>query len=522
MYYHKQQTCQDISHKTRKRNTKIFLPLRGCAINNQFTLDLPRDLEYKVYHCPALPINESLQEKKQTKKRSLLPFAGSYTATAHNSIMKKKQTDISQKRLSPLAESFAFHLYQLLWTCAIPCLRHNRRLQQGFAQRTLQTMPPKADLWIQAASVGEAYLAQELICTLTPKESTTILLSSNTSQGMEILEQSKHKAEKTSSKLTIHTTYFPFDQPSLMDKALTAISPKVMLLLESELWPGLLKSCKSHQVKILLINGRMTAKSLSNYQKWPSLWYALRPEKILAMSAENGSRFSALFGNDIVETMHNIKFDRIDDQQQTACKESCLPALLPADCQFIVLGSIRKEEEHVVSRLINSILKKNSKAIIGLFPRHMHRLQKWKKIFTRLSLPWQLRSETTGQVSCGTILLWDTMGELSAGYEAAHAAFVGGSLAPVGGQNFLEPLTSGLKPVIGPHWTNFTWVGREIIDQKLVYEAQDWQGVADYLLQTVAEQHNRNQVRRDFRKYVRHRKGGTVQACAVIRRFLAG
>ncbi len=370
--------------------------------------------------------------------------------------------------------------------------------------------------------MGESYLAQELIYNLTPKDQITVLLTSNTSQGMDILEKTARTSGETNNKITIRTAYFPFDQPSIMNRAFSAISPKIMLLLESELWPGLLKSCQTHQVQVLVVNGRMTAKSLSGYQKWPSFWQDLRPHKILAMSSENAHHFSSLYGSDIVETMHNIKFDRIASYKETDSKNNCLSGLLPPDAKFIVLGSIRKEEEDVVSKLIDSIMKKNKKAVIGLFPRHMHRLEEWKNIFTGLSLPWQLRSETTSQVSSGTILLWDTMGELSAGYEIAHAAFVGGSLAPVGGQNFLEPLSTGLKPVIGPHWTNFTWIGREIIDQKLVYEANDWQEVADYLLQTAAEQQSRDQVRQDFKKYVQHRKGGTKKACKVITRFLEG
>jgi len=150
----------------------------------------------------------------------------------------------------------------------------------------------------------------------------------------------------------------------------------------------------------------------------------------------------------------------------------------------------------------------------------MHRLNHWRKILGDLNLPWLLRSEINGQVNSGTVVLWDTMGELSPAYELAQAAFVGGSLVPVGGQNFLEPLTCGLKPVIGPYWSNFFWVGREIIDQKLVIQVNNWQELSEVLLKKLNQPLQREQTKGAVIDYVRNRQGGTGQACKVIVDFL--
>ncbi|MBU1641565.1 MAG: 3-deoxy-D-manno-octulosonic acid transferase [Proteobacteria bacterium] len=410
-------------------------------------------------------------------------------------------------------------LYQWLWHLVLPWLRFNARLKIGFEQRTLRTLPPRADLWIQAASVGEAYLAGELVKGFQFSEQTTILLTTNTSQGFDILEKIARINGGSGAKIMV--AYCPFDKPSLMTRALTTIAPRVMILLESELWPGLMAGCKNQGVKLLVVNGRMTQRSLHRYLRWPSIWRDLRPSAIMAMSEADSARFAALFGDDIVSTMSNIKFDRIQTPEKVRSNDDnpLLEIINPAN-KFVVLGSVRQEEEEEIAHLLLDLTQKNSHLVIGLFPRHMHRLSHWQKALDDLKLLWRLRSHCTARVEPGTIILWDTMGELESAYDLAGSAFIGGSLAPVGGQNFLEPLSCGIRPVIGPHWTNFAWIGREIIDTGLVFEARDRQDVAHYLLQQVESEPDRQQTKEALAKFVRCRQGGTSLACQKIQTML--
>jgi 3-deoxy-D-manno-octulosonic-acid transferase len=97
---------------------------------------------------------------------------------------------------------------------------------------------------------------------------------------------------------------------------------------------------------------------------------------------------------------------------------------------------------------------------------------------------------------------------------------VGGSLAPLGGQNFLEPLMAGLKPVIGPHWQNFVWIGTQIVDQGLVHQADSWQDVARILADEIACPADKENIRQRAAAYIRRRQGGTQQACELIRSYL--
>jgi 3-deoxy-D-manno-octulosonic-acid transferase len=150
----------------------------------------------------------------------------------------------------------------------------------------------------------------------------------------------------------------------------------------------------------------------------------------------------------------------------------------------------------------------------------MHRITYWKKTLDRIAIPWILRSKTVKQVSDGTVILWDTFGELSSAYELSKGAFVGGSLASLGGQNFLEPLTCGVIPVIGPSWENFAWVGREIVEQDLVHVAADWKEVSNFLLESIEKTTPREKVRKKALMYLKNRQGGTAKACSLIENLL--
>jgi 3-deoxy-D-manno-octulosonic-acid transferase len=393
----------------------------------------------------------------------------------------------------------------------MPLLRLNSRLADGFDQRRLSRGLPRARVWIQAASAGEAYLTREICRSLSAGRPESILATSNTRQGLEILN-----GIPPSGTREIHTTYFPFDAPSLMARAVNQVRPDVMVLLETEIWPGLLSALKKKEVPILIINGRLSAKSLKRYLMWPALRH-LRPDRILAISEPDADRFRTLFGPDGVEIMPNIKFDRININ--SALTGVSLENLL-GSTRVAVLGSVRKEEEPQAEKMICRIFEQCPEAVVALFPRHLHRIESWKKRLARMAAPWALRSRTDGPVLPGSVVLWDTFGELSAAYAAAHAVFVGGSLAPLGGQNFIEPLICGLRPVIGPSWEDFAWVGRNIFHQGLVRIGADWQEAADFLIQDLKFPAKRADVRALADQYVRERRGGTDQACQVIDTFI--
>jgi 3-deoxy-D-manno-octulosonic-acid transferase len=416
----------------------------------------------------------------------------------------------------------AFGFYNLGWSIALPWLRFHHRLAVGYKQRILKDrLPAAADLWIQAASVGESLLALELIKTLETQDPLRIILTSNTQQGIEILERGLNKKNPETDWIETYVRYFPFDKPSIMVKAVTSIRPKLMVILETELWPGLLRALNAHGCKIAIINGRITTKSLKRYLLWPSIWQALRPDKILAISQSDADRFGHLFGQDGVEVMPNIKFDRIASSPTFGGYYNTIKAIIPSAIPFVVLASIRRPEEPLIKQIVLEIFRHRPETVIGLFPRHINRVKHWQELLNQMGIRWRLRSASATQVAAGTVVLWDTFGELLPAYRLAKSAFVGGSLAPLGGQNFLEALVSGVLPVIGPSWENFAWVGRQIIDCGLLRVAGDWKEVAALILKDMDSSTPREEVIETTLKFVKPRQGGTQMACRHIAASLA-
>jgi 3-deoxy-D-manno-octulosonic-acid transferase len=423
---------------------------------------------------------------------------------------------------SKILEKAAFSLYGLAWGLGIPLLRLNRRLAEGYNPRCFRSRPAPADIWIQAASVGESLLAHELLKRLNPGRPVHVLVTTNTRQGMEILDKAIEDITPNDRNITVAATYFPFDKPGIMQRAVAHIRPRVMVLLESEMWPAHLAALKQAGCPVLVFNGRMTARSLKGYLRWPSLWQRFKPHKILAISDKDAQRFGRLFGPQRVTVMPNIKFDRLDLAPQPSGKINPLSSLVSNDAGMVVFGSVRRQEEDQVQKILLEIRQGHPMVNIGLFPRHFQRLNAWAAFLDAHEVPWCLRSAIDQPVAPGTVILWDTYGELTHAYQLAVAAFVGGSLAPLRGQNFLEPLTSGIRPVIGPSWEDFHWVGPEIIESGLVRIARNWREVVDLLANDIARPSAPESVRETAYRYLKDRQGGTAMACRVIEEYVDG
>ncbi len=412
--------------------------------------------------------------------------------------------------------------YELGMRIALLFLKRNARLQEGWDQRVFRYgLPSPADLWMQAASVGEAFLAWELVKRLEnpfADQPLKILLTTNTKEGLSILsrivEELGHRKD-----IELQTAYFPLDLPSIMTRAMQRINPKTVVLLEGEIWPGFLSACRKQETEVLLVNGRMSTKSLAGYLSWPRFFKSLSPDRILAMSKADAMRFATIYGRERVKAMHNIKFDCLTPTVATK-KQNPLLELLGEKSSLVVFGSIRKEEEGHVIEMIDGFHSRQPRTTIALFPRHLQRVEAWAKLLAERGLDFILRSEINKPVAPGTIILWDHIGEMTLAFELARGAFIGGSLAPVGGQNFLEPLAAGIVQVIGPHWANFAWVGREIIEAGLVREKNNWRDALDELLALMQHPPSKQRIAKEFGAYVSKRSGGSDIACRSIAQSL--
>jgi len=413
--------------------------------------------------------------------------------------------------------------YNLVWLLALPFLKRSRRTSSGWRQRTMQeSVDTTFDLWIQAASGGESQLTamilKQLDTLLPENRHVKILVTSGTQQGIDTLRKSIDTIQST--KLYISASYFPFDAPRFMSCAFDLYSPRIAVIVETELWPGFLVNAHSRNIPVLLINGRMSEKSFRSYRHFHRFFRKYGPRKIWAISELDCSRFAQVAGPEKVSLMHNIKFDRIKTAQ-AGTADGPVGALLPTDVPFILLGSIRREEEEKIAFTIEKLTSEKPEIVIGLFPKHLERASLWLSILQRHGIPCCTRSALQRPAEPGSVIVWDVYGELAGAYALAKTAFVGGSLINLGGQNFLEPLVFGLKPVIGPYWQNFAWVSRDILAKGLVHEVQDEHELCSKLLDELETEEAREEVIKQVDDYFSPRKGGTNFISKEILTFLS-
>ncbi len=419
-----------------------------------------------------------------------------------------------------LVERLGLKAYEIFWFAGAPLAALNRRLRQGHDRRKLPADwgcgGAWQDVWIQAASAGEAYLAWELLRELNPDRKMNLLLTTNTCQGMDILDKAKAWAAEHRPLARVRLEYFPFDSPAIMRRALQQTLVKTVVLLETELWPGLLAACAEEGVPVLVINARMRTRSLSHYLLLARFFRKVAPRAILAISEEDAGRYRVLFGSAGVETAHNLKFDRLTRDGAMDYVDNPLSWIIRPTQPFAVFGSVRSEEEFMVDEALGLLLAERPMTVVGLAPRHLHRLEAWEARLNAAGRPWVRRAALAAPPAPGTVILWDVFGELSSAYALARTVFVGGTLAPLGGQNFLEPLAQGIVPIIGPHWSNFAWVGEEIVREKLVQVVGNPGELAQEMIKQLKRPQPRDRVLERFHEFLEKRSGGARRAMALI------
>lgn len=404
--------------------------------------------------------------------------------------------------------------YNILWAAVLPFLKKQPRLADTFFFRTRAAHLEPADIWIQAASAGEAFLAACVLQHLSPDRPVQVLVTTTTAQGMEILSAELQK-KPPHPYICISLAWFPFDKPAVAAAAVKAVNPKVMVLLETELWPALLHFLRQNRTRILVVNGRMSKKSSRGYQWTRPLWSRVSPHRILAISGPDAHRYARVFARARITVMPNIKFETMAPQHPKTARS--LPAdILPCPLPMSVLASIRRQEEHQAMEMIRSLLNRFPGQVVAVFPRHMHRLESWKRRLKKSGLPFYLRSELSSPPAVPGVILWDRFGEMRQAFCHAHAVFMGGSLAPLGGQNFLEPLLQGAPVVTGPFWDDFFWVGKQVFATGLVQKTPDWRAAAHAMVQILNHPLDRRKQQHKALSYVTARSGGTDMACRAI------
>lgn len=414
-----------------------------------------------------------------------------------------------------------FKLYNMIWNLSLPFLAKNKRLKFGFQKRLSSLHHTKTDIWIQAASAGEAYLAVNILKSLSPQKPLKVLVTSTTSQGIDILK-TKLTKKTLNQRIDLKIEWFPFDRPHTIKEAVKTINPCIMVLLETELWPALLFYLKQNRTIIFIINARLSKKSYTHYRRTKFLWKHLAPDYILATSDQDAKRYEQIFKKAIVKTMSNIKFECIETDVPGVTDPEQIKQILPKTFPLTILASIRKQEEKDIIHVLKNILKKFPNQMVAIFPRHMHRVAAWKKHLNSQNLNFHLRSQINSSLESPGIVLWDIFGELKTAYGFASVVFIGGSLKPMGGQNFIEPAIQGAVTVTGPYYDDFVWARDDIFKKGVVIKKNNWQAVAKAMVKILETPVNRSYHKQLAQDYIALNQGGTQQACDKILKTFDG
>ncbi len=322
-------------------------------------------------------------------------------------------------------------------------------------------------VWLHAVSVGEVLAAVGLVAELRralPEE--RIVVSTTTEAGQRVAR------ERFAGDPVF---YLPLDLAVLVRRYLRALRPRLLILMESELWPNLLRECERAGCTVVVANARISDRSLPRYLALRRLWRPLlgKVRLFLAQGAETAERLGAIgVAAERVVTAGNLKFDMAVPPRGEVYAR--LEQALAPGARVLVAGSTLPGEEELLLRGWPEVVAAVLGAVLVLAPRQADRFDGVAALArARGWTPVRASALAAGlaqgtRVEAGGVVLLDTIGDLGGVYALGAAAFVGGTLAPAGGHNPLEPARFGVPVAMGPSVDNFREVVRALLARDAV------------------------------------------------------
>ncbi len=426
-------------------------------------------------------------------------------------------------------------LYQLFWYLALPLalgrLLWKGRLQHGYREHINERLGMSwpisgavPRIWVHAVSVGETRAAAPLIDALI-QSGEKILLTHMTPTGRDTGRQlfANHIA---SGQLV--QSYLPYDIHWAVNSFYRYFSIKVGLIMETEVWPSLILSARQKSLPVILINARLSERSarrVSRFSNFSQLIYRSFT-KVLAQTNLDAKRYNSLGLTNVLVT-GNLKFDVTPNLEQIE-HALALKKKLNHQVQIACAASTRDGEESLIIEAWQTFLKtKENPSDFCLFivPRHP---QRFDDVFAQLqaSFPKVLRRSNLSDqgfadaINQGGVILGDSMGEMSFYYALSDIVIMGGSLLPLGGQNFIEACALGRPIILGEHTFNFQQASTDVIDSRAairVFDVADLVKAVDLLL-------TNHQVKEDMSTnaldFANQHTGATKKIIAVIHQTL--
>lgn len=408
-------------------------------------------------------------------------------------------------------------LYSLLLTVAtllaLPVFAWRGRRTGKYVKtfgRRLGRLPPglpsdeRPVVWIHAVSVGEVLAVRPLLGALREAlPGHVLLLSTTTLTGQGIAERHAH--------LVDGVFYAPFDWASCVRPVLDRLRPRLLVLVETELWPRLVHEAHVRRVPVAVVNGRISPGSFAGYRRirW-LLSRVLAEVDLFAMQAEpHAGRIVELGApRERVCVLGNLKYDALEQARPAPDLERLLGL---TSAPLWVAGSTAAGEEEAVLAAHRHVRRAIPQARLLIAPRHPERFAEVCRLVEASGEPCRRRSALEAPWDGEGVLVLDTLGELASVFPLATAAFVGGSLVRAGGHNILEAAVAGKAVVVGPHMENFQEMAEAFLAEGGLTQVPDAGALGPAMLRLLTDASEREARGRAARALVERHRGAAAR-----------
>jgi len=395
-----------------------------------------------------------------------------------------------------------------------------------YQQECLERFGPFQDvknqhaIWFHCVSVGETNAAQPLIEHYL-KAGHAVLVTNTTKTGQA---RAKSLFLKAPYQALFQAVYLPADQRYLVADFYQKYQPKLLILVETELWPNLIDQAQQFKVPCILVNARLSEKSAKGYAKVPSLTRPMlqKLDQLLAQDVATQQRFIDLgMPQDKTQVLGSIKFDISAPEQFIHKAQQLQQDWNLANRKIITIASTHAPEEEKLFLAFKTYLEQYPDWLLIVVPRHPERFDEVFAAAQSLNLTTQRRSLGQAIESNTQVYLADSMGEMWLWYALSQACFVGGSLnEPGGGHNILEAMVLDVPTVIGPHYFNFQAIVDEFLQADALKVGQTVDEVVQLLVRCLEDQAFAQQLSQHAIDVLKRNQGSLYKHIAVIDQYL--
>lgn len=418
-------------------------------------------------------------------------------------------------------------LYTALFALSLPLfalrLLYRARVNPAYLVRwherfgVYRRPPPASDsLWLHAVSVGESMAAVPLIRALHDAwPELALIVTTTTPTGAATIERMLGDI--------VQHVYFPYDLPAIVRRFVRHFRPRLLVTLETELWPNTFACCRAHGIPVVVANARLSARSSSRYRRLGSLARELLGsiDFIAAQGADDAARFIALgAASERVEVYGSLKFD-VQLPASVREEAEALRRELGVNRPTLMAGSTRPGEEAILLEALRLLRMRLPHTLLVIAPRHPERSAEVAALCAAAGYTVARRSVAATAGLPADVFLVDGMGELPKFYRAADVAFVGGSLLPYGGHNVLEPASLGVPVLVGPHTYNFSEICQLLAASGALGVVADARSLAERAALWLGDSNERDRLSAIARDIVHSHRGATQRTVTTLCALLA-